>query len=239
MGIENYTILLEQTILYFLCLAISIAVGILYDMRIHALDKIYELKKLRRKGYSINELVAKLSIPKTTVWHHVHDVQILPQYVSQWNAKRGGSIKRTERNWVVARDEAKKLLQSPKREFLVALAMLYWSEGSKKACEFINSDGKMIKIYLAILRKVLKIPEEMLQPTMRIFSGMNEANCLAYWSHVTGIPRNHFIIRLNDGGTKGRTTYGMCRITVRKGSHFLKLIHSLIEQTSEEFIKVI
>jgi len=58
--------------------------------------------------------------------------------------------------------------------------MLYWGEGSKKVCEFINSDGKIIETHLFILRTLLKIPEELIKPTMRIFSGMARAKCLNY-----------------------------------------------------------
>jgi len=206
-------------------------------MRIHSIEKIKELKRLRKKGYSINEIVIKLSIPKTTVWYHVHNIRISPKYASILRSKRGGSTKRTEKNWGRAREYAKKLLRGPNREFLIAIAMLYWGEGSKKVCEFINSDGTMIKLYLGILRKILNISEKSIKPTLRIFTGMDRVGCLNYWSRITKIPKHQFIIRLNDGGTRGRTKYGMCRITIRKGSNILKLMHSLIDKISEEIIK--
>lgn len=206
-------------------------------MRIHSTEKIKELKRLRRKGYSINELVAELSIPKTTVWYHIQGIKILPKYILILKSKRGGSTKRTKINWEKARERAHQLLKSPHRELAIVMAMLYWGEGSKRRCEFINSDGKIIQSYLLVLRKVLSVPEKDIKPTLRIFSGMNRAECLSYWFKITKIPPHKFIIRLNDGGTKGRTKYGMCRITVKKGSNVLKLIQSLIDQIFEEIIK--
>lgn len=209
-------------------------------MQIHSAQKIRELKKLRKQGYSINELVTKLAIPKTTVWHHVHNVDVLPKYILILKSKRGGSTKRTQQNWEIARKHAEELLKNNKnKKFLIALAMLYWSEGSKKVCEFINTDGKIIHLYLEILRKVLNIPEKSIKPTLRIFTGMKRTTCLNHWSQITKIPKRNFLVRLNDGGTKGNTKYGMCRITVRKGSNTLKLIHSLIEKISGELIKCI
>ncbi|OHA46762.1 MAG: hypothetical protein A3A80_02810 [Candidatus Terrybacteria bacterium RIFCSPLOWO2_01_FULL_44_24] len=95
----------------------------------------------------------------------------------------------------------------------------------------------MIRVYLFILREVFRIPEEFIKPTMRIFDGMDKTQCLQYWADVTNIPKNKFIIRYNDGGTRGRTKYGMCRITVRKGSNVLKVIHSLVDQFSDEILK--
>ena len=60
-------------------------------MKIHSSEKLKKLKKLRKKGYSINELVRELSIPKTTVWHHVHNIKIAPKYISLLRSKIGGS----------------------------------------------------------------------------------------------------------------------------------------------------
>ncbi|KPJ55923.1 hypothetical protein AMJ49_06085 [Parcubacteria bacterium DG_74_2] len=206
-------------------------------MRVHSIEKIEKLKKLRKKGLSINEIVRELSVPKTTVWHHIQDVQVSAKYVPILRAKRGGSAKRKEKNLKEAQKCAQKLLQGPNRDILIMIAMLYWGEGTKKVCEFINSDGKIIKSYLTGLRKVFNIPEKSIKPTIRIYAGMNKKECLNYWSCVTKIPKHKFTIRFNDGGTKGRTKYGMCRITVKKGGNFLKLIKSLIDQIFKELIK--
>lgn len=93
----------------------------------------------------------------------------------------------------------------------------------------------MIQTYLVVIRNVFNIPEIMIKPTMRIFSGMNKNECLRYWSQITKIPKNRFIVRINDGSTsRGKTQYGMCRITIKKGHFTLKLIHSLIDQIYKE-----
>lgn len=203
-------------------------------MRIHAIEKIEKIKELRKNGASINEIVNALSVPKTTVWHHCHEVEILPKYIKLWNSKRGGSAKRKQKNLENAQIIAQQLLNGLKRESAIMLAMLYWSEGNKKACEFINSDGRMIDLYLKLLTELLDITKKMIKPTMRIFSGMDEQECLRYWSDITRIPRHKFIVRINDGGTRGKTKYGMCRITVKRGSKTLKILHSLIGQIYEE-----
>lgn len=205
-------------------------------MRRHSDSKIKQLKELRETGHSINEIVNLLSIPKTTVWHHVQKIKVRPEYKSALKSKRGGSKIRTQRNWDQAKVIADNLLKSELREKAVILTMLHWCEGHKKTCEFINSDGRMVEIYLTILRKVLKIPEDRLKPTLRIFSGMNRKRCLEYWSQITKIPVRKFKIRNNDGGTRGKTLYGMCRITVRKGANTLKIIRSLIDGVYNEII---
>lgn len=208
-------------------------------MRKHSLQKINSIKKLRRFGYSINEIVSELSVPRTTVWHHVHNVKVLPKYLPLLKTKRGGSRKIKERNLQAAAERAEKLLQKSDRTLAIILAMLYWGEGSKKVCEFINSDGKMIQVYLKILRNYLNISDDFIKITVRYFSGMDKKECLKYWSENTGISKSKFIVRFNDGGTRGKTRYGMCRITVRRGHNTLKLIHSLINKTSDQILDLV
>lgn len=207
-------------------------------MRIHSLQKIKRIKELRKHGYSINELVKELSIPKTTIWHHIRGVKVLPKYVAILKSKRGGSKKIKETNLKIADEKANQLLQKSDKNLAMVLAMLYWGEGSKKVCEFINSDGKMIQVYLKILRRYLGISNNNIRITVRYFSGMNRNACLSYWSKITGIRWKEFIIRFNDGGTSGKTKYGMCRITVRRGHNTLKLIHSLIEKISNQILEI-
>ena len=206
-------------------------------MKIHSDQKIKKLKDLRRKGYSINELMAELSMPKTTVWHHIQKVAVDPEYVSVLKAKIGGSRKRREKNLKIAKELAEKMINSPNREYLIILSMLYWAEGCKKACEFINSDGRMVDLYVKIIVKIFNIPKERITPTIRIFSGMDKTECLNYWSKITRLPKERFFVRIDDGGTKSRTKYGMCRISIKKGSNTLKLILSLIQQFYDQLIK--
>jgi hypothetical protein len=175
-------------------------------------------------------------MPKTTVWHHVQNVEVLPQFRALLRSKRGGGSKRKAKNTQRAMEEANRLLDGSNRELLTALAMLYWAEGSKGSPEFINSDGRMISLYLHILRKALGIPNESIQITIRIFTGMNRNECVKYWSKITGIPSRYFTVRMNDGGTRGRTKYGMCRVGVKKGGQFLKLMHALIDLSFEKMI---
>jgi len=205
-------------------------------MRIHSLEKIKKLKELRKKGYSINELVRELSIPKTTVWHHIQGIEITPKYLSLLRSKIGGSRQKKEKNLEIARQLAKEILKSSNREYIIAFTMLYWAEGSKKSCDFVNSDGRMINLCINILVKIFNISKDRLTPTIRIFSGMDKKECLNYWSKITGLPKSRFFVRMNDGGIKSKTKYGMCRIMIKKGSNTLKLINSLVDQSYTELI---
>lgn len=199
-------------------------------MRIHSGEKIEKLIALRQKGYSIQELMESLQMPKTTVWHHVQNVKILPEYLALLKSKRGGSRKRKDIKIIEARSKSLELLSGKDRESILMFSMLYWAEGTKKAFQFINSDGRMIALWLDIVRNIIKIKDSEIRPILRIYTGMNKESCLRYWSKVTKFPKSKFIIRLNDGGKSGKVKYGMCRIEVKKSSNLLKLVLASIDQ---------
>ena len=206
-------------------------------MKIHSDEKIKKLKELRRTGHSINEIVRDLSIPKTTVWHHVKNVEVDPEYVLLLKSKiSSGSRTRREKKLKIAEELAKKMLNSSNREYLIVLTMLYWAEGCKKAFNFVNSDGRMVDLYVKILVKVFGVSKERIVPTMRIFSHMDKKECLDYWSRITGLPKSKFFVRIDDGGKESSTKHGMCRITIKKGSDTLKLVLSLIQQFYDQWV---
>jgi hypothetical protein len=205
-----------------------------------SIEEIKRIKSLRQSGLSINEIVLKLSLPKTTIWAHIQNVKVSKDKLAIIRSRQGGSTARKELNIKNAKRDAENILNMSKdvREMAIIISMLHWAEGSKKECVFINSDGKMISVYLFIIRNVFKIPEEYIQPTMRFFTGMDKSACLEYWSKMTKIPKNRFVIRYNDGGIRCRTQYGMCRLTIKKGHKVLKLLDSLKDLVSDNVLRL-
>lgn len=206
-------------------------------MQRHDNQTIERLKFLRRKGYSIEHLMKELSLPKTTIWHHIHKIKLSRAQIKQLRSNQGGSHLKKE----LALQKAEKdslLLLSGNHKYLVSLfAMLYWAEGdNKNAFSFVNTNADMIRIFLIILNTCFDVKKERLMITVRYFTGMNRAKCLRHWSDVTQVPKNQIKMYYNDGGSRGRTEFGMCRITVRKGGYLFKTVRSLIKNISKEII---
>ena len=76
------------------------------------------------------------------------------------------------------------------------LALLYWGEGAKtdKRLAFINSDPKLIKTYLSLLRAAFDIKEEKLIAWLHLHSYHNRSEMITFWSGVTGIDKNQINI---------------------------------------------
>lgn len=200
-------------------------------MRVHSIKTIEEIRKLRREGCSINSLVSKFSISKTTIWHHIQGIKLSADKQAVLR-RAGGRLSRERKLTAIktAGERAVAALNGKDRSAYCTLASLYWAEGSKGRCEFVNTDGKMIELYLHILRETLKVPEEKIVAVIRTFSGQDENKSLLFWSKVTKIPKSKIRAYRNDGGNNGRTQYGMCRIAVLRGGEVLKLLKALADR---------
>ena len=63
---------------------------------------------------------------------------------------------------------------------------------------------------------------------------MDKDSCLEYWSNQLEINKKHVKMYYNDGCTRGKSPYGMCRLTVKRGGYTLKLLKSMISLVVEE-----
>lgn len=205
-------------------------------MRVHSREKIEKLKDARKKGMSILDLVKEFSMPKTTIWHHIHDIKLNKSQIRLIKSGQGGSKKRSESQWRDAKMEAERLLKSAEKNFYILFASLYWAEGNKKGFIFTNTDGKMIKLFILILKKYFHIQQGDIKITIRVFSNLNEKRCVRYWSEILDFPKKEMRVYMNDGGTKGKAEYGICRITVKNGGCLNKLITSLIYAIYNEVV---
>jgi hypothetical protein len=74
--------------------------------------------------------------------------------------------------------------------------LLYWCEGSKRErdrrVEFVNSDARMISIFMRYLR-AKGVDEERIKVRMMIHLQDNEAQCREYWKTVTSLKDSNFI----------------------------------------------
>src|SRR3990167_1851527 len=160
-------------------------------MKRHSNQTIERLKFLRKRGYSIEHLMKELSLPKTTIWHHIHKIKLTDKQIKVLKSNQGGSRIKKELDLKKA-DEESIIILSSKHKYLVSLlAMLYWAEGdNKNAFSFVNTNANMIKIFIQILETCFGIKKERLIVTVRYFTGMNRYECLNYWAEITKVPKN-------------------------------------------------
>lgn len=194
-------------------------------MKVHNDEKIRRLKQLRRKGYSIQELVKILPMPKSTVWHHVQSIQLKPEYLQILRSKQGGSKNKSLEKWKEAKQKAKSSFSKFGRsEKILIAAALYWGEGAKRDFSLSNTDPELIKTFLYCLRD-LGLKQEDISVHVRLYEDLDQKKAVSFWENVTGSKVRS--VNVLKGKKTGKLLYGMCRLRVLKGGFLLKLLQSV------------
>lgn len=188
------------------------------------------MRGLRSRGQSLPEISKVVGKGKSTVYRYIKDVKVSPEFESILRSKQGGSVARSKQQWEEAKKNAKKLIPTvTKKDKLVALSCLYWSEGNKTDLNFINSDPEMIKAFVRYLG-VIGVNKNNLKITLRVYSDVSKSNAVQFWSKLLEIPQSQISnINVLFGKKEGKLKHGMCRVRVRKGGKSFKLIMSMID----------
>lgn len=207
-------------------------------MKKYSKKTIASIKSDRKKGLSIQALVQKHNIPKTSVWHHVKSIKLNAEQKAKIALNQGGSKVRKERDIKLAGEEAKTLIQysAIQKYGILILAALYWAEGHKDSLVFTNTDPDMIKIFIKLVKEILKIQNKDMVILVRITDHMDPNKCLSYWQKTTGLPKKNIRVNINILHNKTRTEYGICRIMPRKGGYKLKIMNAMIEKIKNAYL---
>jgi len=92
-----------------------------------------------------------------------------------------------------------------KRDLKIIGAVLYSCEGTKLrrdkrrkneiyywVIEFTNSSPRLIKLFAAFLRKIIKIEEVKLKGQLILYNDLDRKRLEQYWSKVSGFPLVNF-----------------------------------------------
>lgn len=164
-------------------------------------------KCLREQGYSVNEIVEKLAVAKSSVSLWVRNIDLTPharmrlltkvkagQLISAENKRR-----RTKERTAVYRATAQSELQEIHIDRSLArimCALLYWCEGAKNpmnGMRFTNSDPKLIRTFLELLRSSFPVDEKKIRVGLHLHEYHEVAGQIAFWSHVTLVSKDQFI----------------------------------------------
>lgn len=192
-------------------------------------EEIEKIVYLRRRGYSLPEIKNITGKAQTTIFRYIKDVKILPEYISEWAGKRGGSRKRKNLKVKKALEEGINYVNIlSDREKLFIFCALYWAEGSKKDFGLSNTDPEMIKVLVTVLKDVIGIKPDRIRISLRIYEDLDRNKCLNYWSHIVDIPRDKFVnVNILKGKKHGKLEYGMCRVRIIKGGDILKKVNGI------------
>lgn len=191
-----------------------------------------EARRLRREGYSLNEISATLGPPKNTLTLWVRGVELTSEQRQRLHERE---VEATGRNRALAmmahrqarlarideaRNQAEALLATLDdltRTNQIAAAMLYLAEGAKAetAFAFGNSNPQIIRYWLYLLRTSFTIDESKFRIQVMCRADQDEVDLRQYWMDLTGITRcikSHVDARTEGKATRRIDYKGVCLI---------------------------
>jgi hypothetical protein len=203
--------------------------------------------QMRKRGSSIRDIEAKLSIARSTLSGWLADVPIAKIYQARLH-KRWKKALGHARGKAVAwhnKEKAGRLEQAHKEalESLshidshnphiveLALALLYLGEGVKKSSQTAlgNSDPQVLQFFVVALRRIYNMPLANIKCDVHIRADQSPSKEMHYWSRMLGIPIENFGKTSIDKRTRGRPTYkhyhGVCVVRCGRVAIQRKLVY--------------
>ena len=192
--------------------------------------------KLREQGFSLNEILKEIDASKSSVSGWVRNVPLSNNARKRLLTKiRLGQLisaenKRKQTEGILNKYSQEAILEIKSRNLdkiaaKIFCSLLYWCEGGKNhfyGVNFTNSDPRLVKTFLFLLRKSFDLNEKRFSPCVHLHKYHNIKSQLSFWSKVTNIPQSQFIkpfIKPNTG-KRIRNNYPGC-IAIRYHSNDL------------------
>lgn len=166
-------------------------------------------RALRVEGWSYKEIAEELGVSRSSCSLWLRDLpRPTGEAAGRYPPERVRAMRRGRWEKILRRRQQERLAQTSaasreigdlsRRELLIAGAILYWAEGSKskpwrrsEAVAFINSDPRLVRLFLAWLR-TLGVGAERLTLRVQIHQTADAAAAVRYWADVTGVPSRAF-----------------------------------------------
>lgn len=204
-----------------------------------------EIISLRRKGVSMTIIEREFGVPRSTLSGWFKDVELSEDQRTQLMKNRFDGWKKAREHAVIskniaktkritiAKDQARDTLQRLPADSLavmeLALAMLYYGEGTKKNVTSLgNSDILLLRFFLSALEKLYGIQRNTLRYELHLRHDHDEELLKQYWATRLDIRPENINYIVKDKRTIGKPTIneykGVCVVHVRDLSIQRRLI---------------
>jgi hypothetical protein len=163
-------------------------------------------RKLRKEGYSLNEIRAKTGFTKSSISLWVRDIELTIKQKQRLSLKglREEDIekrrlsrlaKENARRMAIVNTAEKDIKNLSKSDLFVIGTTFYWAEGRKGLrgiVTFSNSDPRAIKLMMRFFREICNVPEKKFRGHIHIYSHLSTRKAETYWSDISQIPLGQF-----------------------------------------------
>lgn len=203
--------------------------------------------KLRKEGFSYNEILQEVPIAKSTLSVWLRGIGLSKKQNQRLTSrKREAQTKaceacrniRTEKQTTIinlAKSEIKNISQ---KEFWIAGALLYWAEGAKQnehnisqRVSFSNSDPKMILLFDKWLKKFCDITPENIIYSIYIHETANTEKAREFWEGILKTKINRLYLKKHNPKTNRKyfkDYNGLIQLDVRRSTDLNRKIKGWI-----------
>ena len=222
----------------------------------------YKLKdeavRLRKRGVSLRKIESRLKIPRSTLNCWFKNIKLTAKQKEKLHNDWKNALIRARKKAVLWHNEQKaKRFEIAKKEaesvlknidvnnsviLELALAVLYFGEGSKKNIETAigNSDPLILKFFIMILRNIYHLNDDKMKCELYLRADQNPEKIKHFWAKALGLPLNNFKQVNIDKRTIGSKTYssykGVCNVRCGNVAIKRKLMY-LAEMFFEKTLK--
>ena len=197
---------------------------------------------LRKRGFSYNQIMGGLGIPKSTLSGWLENVTLSDKQKAVLNKRKNEGLKKArilaikwhrtqkENRLLIAKQGADKVLDAlnlrDQNIVELALAMLYLGEGNKSSDDtgMGNSDPLILRPFVKMLIAHYQIPKNKIRCELYLRADQNSDEIKRFWSRTLKLPIENFKSVHHDKRTRGSKTRpnykGVC--SVRCGSVAIK-----------------
>jgi len=203
-----------------------------------------EAIKLRKKGFSYNEIKKKIKVPKGTLSYWFKDLAfskkitksniksakgIWAKNIIAFNKKRALLIK--QKNATETNEAEKEFKFKINKENLTFLGTaLYWAEGYKKGkwnVIFSNSDLEMNVIMLKFFKDICLVPEEKIKFQIQHYRKESEKEILNFWASNLKVKKTQFLKSFIAKGSKDVKKHKLMQGTLRIRINDVRLVNKI------------
>lgn len=202
-------------------------------------------RRLRRQGVPIKQIAREVGVSQGTVSVWVRDISLSPEQHAE-NKRRAGATRGSawrERHRAVRRlsQEEGRVRALEADPLHLAGCMLYWSEGAKSRnmLRFCNSDLAMVTFFKRFISECFEVAPEDFVVVLNVYlsNGLTIREIEDHWLESLDLPRsclrkhqlNHMPTS-SSGGKTNKLPYGVCSLTVKRGTSILQHIYGAIQQ---------
>lgn len=223
-----------------------------------------EAFKLRKEGKTYSDILKTIKVSKSTLslWLRECNLSnIQKQRLSEKKLqaiRRGGVAKRNQRiekEKSIKKEAHGDIEQILKNPLWLSGIMLYWAEGSKSKAhspsiglEFMNSDPRMIYLFINWCKKILKVKEKDFVFGIYIHENTRKSQkkVVEYWSQQTGFLASSFnYVYLKKHKIKtlrkniGEDYYGTLKVRIRRSTDLNRKVSGWVEAVCRKYCRIV